>query len=72
MKERRWDILHKFEEKQRELRLKKMTVAESFRILKELHQFAQGIYTHEDYRKINMDKIQILSKVHFMFQKVDI
>lgn len=68
--QRRWDILHKFELKQKESFLKKLTINESLKILNELYRFTQKIGDKEYCRKLNMERIQILSKVHFMFMKV--
>ncbi len=68
--QRRWDILHKFELKQKELFLKKLTTKESLKILGELYRFVQKVGNKRYYKKLSIERIQILSEVHSMFMKV--
>lgn len=63
MLQRRWDILHKFELKQKESFLKKLTTNESLKILDELYRFIQKISDKKYYKKLNMKRIQILSNM---------
>lgn len=70
MKNRHWDILGNFEYKHKKQFLKKLTFKESIKIFTNLYQFFQKIVPKEDYQKINLRKIQTLSKVHSMFMKV--
>lgn len=69
---KRWEILHNFERKQKELFLKKLTINESLKILSDLYQFAQKVGDRTDYKKMDLRKIQTLSKVHFMFMRVNL
>lgn len=70
MKNRRWDILGNFEYKHKKQFLKKLTFKECTKIFTNLYHFFQKIIPKKDYQKINLRKIQTLSKVHSMFMKV--
>ena len=70
--DRHWDILHAFERRQKELFLKKLTTNESLKILDGLYRFTQKIGDREYYKKLDIRKIQALSKVHSMFMKVSL
>ena len=68
--DKRWNTLHDFEHKQKELFLKKLTMNESLNIFQNLYQFSQTINCRRYYNKLGFKKINTLSKVHFMFMKV--
>ncbi len=67
-----WDIFHKFERKHQELFLKKLSLNKGFSILKDLYRFSQNITDQTAFRKLNLAKVQILSRIHFMFNKINL
>ena len=72
IEQRSWHILHDFERRQKELFLKKLTKNESLRILSGLYEFAQKLGVRTDYKKLDLRKIRALSKIHFIFLKVNL
>jgi hypothetical protein len=70
LKQKRWDIIHSFERKQKESFLNTLTTSESLKILSGLYRFIQKISDRKYYRRLDIRKIQVLSKVHSMFMKV--
>lgn len=70
LKQRRWEILHNFEHKQRELFLKNLTINEGIKIFSDLYQFAQKIGDKVYYKNLDLKKVNALSKVHSMFMNV--
>jgi hypothetical protein len=72
LRQRRWEILHKFENKHKKIFLKKLSVGKSLEIFKNLYLFAQEVDDRADHRKLDLRKIHTLSKVHFMFMKVNL
>ena len=69
-RKRKWAILHRFEQKQKKLLLSKLTVMDSFKILGELYQFAQKLDNGGNYNNLNIKRVQVLARVHSIFQKV--
>jgi hypothetical protein len=67
---RRWDILSDFECRQKAASFKKLTIKESLCDLENLYRFAQEVTDKKYYRKINLERIQALSKAHSLFMKV--
>lgn len=68
--QRRWEILHRFEQEQKRLSLRKLTEEDSLKILIDLHQFAYKLGNKVNYERLDKEKVQTLARVHSMFQKV--
>lgn len=68
LRQRRWDILHSFETRQKKLFLKNLKIKDGQRIFRGLYQFAQSI--NKGYRQPDLKNIQNLVKAHLMFMKV--
>lgn len=71
-RETRWEIHHKLEVKQRKYFLKQMSEEDSFRILKELHQFACKLGDKSEFHRVDMDRIKALADVHALFGKLKV
>lgn len=69
-RERRWRILHNFEENQNRALLRRLTIPEGLRLFLNLYQFAQLLNNKAYYRQLDLNKIRELSRVHSMFMKV--
>lgn len=69
LSQRRWNILHKFELKQRELFLNRLTIEEGLEIFKELYQFTQKI-DKNSYKKFGLRNSLVLAKTHLLFMGV--
>lgn len=70
MFKRNWRKIGDFEKKQRRDFLKKLTAKGSFKIFKDLYAFSYNILGKKQLEKMDEDKIQLLSRVHSMFNKV--
>ncbi|OGX23227.1 MAG: hypothetical protein A3K54_01155 [Omnitrophica WOR_2 bacterium RBG_13_44_8] len=66
--QRRWDIFHSFELRQKKLFLKNLNTKESQRIFAGLYQFTQRI--NKGYKQLYLKNIQNLVRVHLIFMKV--
>jgi len=69
-REKKWKLYHKFEEKNKEHFLRRISERDGFSILKELHSFSSNIGSHINFKKIDKTKIKTLTKVHSLFNKV--
>ncbi len=69
-REKEWRIFHKFEERERAHRLRKISINDSFRILKGLYQFVNLLGAQKRLEGLERTKIQLLAKVHSLFGKV--
>ena len=69
-RERRWRRYHGFEAKNRFRRLRNLSVRDSFEALKELYYFISPPTDIRNIKKMSMLKIEVLSRVHSMFNKV--
>ncbi len=67
---RRWDVLHKFENNQKNVFLRKLTVDKSLQIFSQLYQFVCDTNDKKELMKISLSKVNALSKTHSMFMKV--
>lgn len=67
---RRWDILHKFENNQKRVFLRKLTVNKSLQIFSQLYQFVCDVTAKKELMKIRLSKVNALAKTHSMFMKV--
>ncbi len=70
MKQRRWDIVHTFEEKENSSFLRKLSIQKSFKIMESLYQAMLSIKKKSDIVALNPERIRVLSKVHSIFNKV--
>jgi hypothetical protein len=68
--QRKWKALVDFEKKQKRTFLKNLTVSDSLKIFLSLYQFAQKISDKAYHRKLDLEKIQNISKVHSMFMRL--
>lgn len=69
--EHNWKKLGNFERKYKEMFLKRLTKNEGLEMLNNLYKFVQEIGHRKDYKKLDLQKIQTLSKVHSIFMKVN-
>lgn len=69
---RRWDVVHIFECKEKRLFLKDLTTHKSLKILCDLYQFVYKTGNRGFYKELDSEKIRNLSKVHFMFMRVNL
>lgn len=67
---RRWDLVSDFEDRYRAKLLKRLSKEKSLKTLEDLYQFAQKLSDKNHYKKLNKMKIETLSKIHFMLNKV--
>jgi len=67
---RHWGLIHRLEEKEKSLFLKKLTLQEGLRIFFNLHQLAYMINNRSGMAAINLNKIRSLSKTHFIFKRL--
>lgn len=66
----KWDIYYRLERKHKKTFLKKLTKTDGFRMLDELYRFAYKIGPKSSFKKLDMNKINTLARVHSIFGKV--
>lgn len=69
-RKRNWDVLHKFEDNQKKVFLKKLSVDKSLQIFSHLYQFVCDTNDKKKLMKISLSKVNALAKTHSMFMKV--
>ena len=67
---RRWNSLINLETKYKESFLKKLSVKDSLKIFLSLYRLGQKLSDKNYHKKLNLEKIRNLSKVHLIFMKV--
>lgn len=70
MKRSRWDIYDKFEKEQKKRFLKALSGKKSIALLGELYDFAARLSGASKFDILERNKIDILTKVHLIFNKV--
>lgn len=68
--EKQWAVYHKWEKKYKMRYLRKLSEADGFRILEELHRFVCKMGTKPSFAESDMSKIKLLAKVHSLFNKI--
>ncbi len=69
LQNRRWDIVHRYEEEDRSRFLRTINIDKSFKTLSELYKFVY-LTNKNFFRKQNNEKFNILVKSHSIFNKV--
>ena len=72
MFKRDWRKIGDFEKKQKQHFLKNLTEKDSFKIFKNLYIFGYNLLDRGWFKRIDRDKIKLLSRAHSMFNKVKI
>jgi len=69
MRNRRWELVHRFEDAIKRQELQNLTDAESIDIMENLYQFAHAI-NKDIFKKTNKEKIDVLVKTHLHFNRI--
>jgi len=69
-RERQWNAYHRLEQKRKAYFLKKLSEADGFNLLNELHSFVYESGVKRGLNKLDMAKIKTLANVHSMFGRI--
>ncbi|MCX5686926.1 MAG: hypothetical protein NTW09_05685 [Candidatus Omnitrophica bacterium] len=70
MKQRRWDLVHNFEDEHKRRYLKKLSAQDGFRILEGLYQFAVMTNKRIASRKVTKERMDYLVKERARFKRM--
>lgn len=72
MIKRRWDIIHKSEEREKASFLKGLTAQTSLGIFMDLYSVFDKVKDKNEFRVLNLKKVNSLSKIHRIFNNLSI
>ena len=69
-RERQWSAYHRLEQKRKSCFLRKLSEADGFNLLNELHEFVHKLGARRGLNRLDTAKFKILADVHSMFGRI--